>query len=303
MKERVHLSEWRSAEAEQRFRAMEDELVRDLVADPPTAVDVPTRLGPTRAYQWEGTGVPVVFLHGTAGTSLMWAPYAERRAGRAMYAVDTIGDVGRSQQQVAVETAGDLADWLAETLSGLGLDRAHLAGTSYGGFLALNLAVRRPDLVRSLFLIDPAGIERVRMLRFMLWGTSALFASRLPGRLRMRAARRLRMPVLEDARVMRLGLYGQLNHRSRLLPPGPLTDDQLRSIEQPVVLALGEKSEVFPSTDVRARAGTLLRQVTVEVVEGAGHGVSLSHVEVVAGWLAAFLEVGSISRSASGNCS
>ena len=66
----------------------------------------------------------------------MWVPYAERRAGRAMYAIDTIGEVGRSEQRVAVEGGDDLADWLAESLAGLGLDRPHLAATSYGGFLA-----------------------------------------------------------------------------------------------------------------------------------------------------------------------
>jgi pimeloyl-ACP methyl ester carboxylesterase len=128
------------------------------------------------------------------------------------------------------------------------------------------------------------------MLRFMLWGTSTLFASWLPTPLRMRAAKRLRMPVLEDPRVMRLGLYGQLNHRGRLLRPEPLTDEQLRAIEQPLFLVLGEKSEVFPTADVRARAGRLLPRATIEVVEDAGHGVSLSHVEILTGWLAAFLD-------------
>src|SRR5204863_7049890 len=107
----------------------------------------PTRLGSTRAYRWGGSGEPIVFLHGATGTSLSWLPYAERRAGRAMAAIDTIGDIGASRQAVAVESADDLADWLAETLTALGIERAHLAGTSYGGFLAFNLAARHPDRV------------------------------------------------------------------------------------------------------------------------------------------------------------
>lgn len=289
MKERVYLSGWRSGEAEQRFRALEDELARELIDEPPARVEVPTRLGPTQAYRWPGRGEPVVWLHGTAGTSLMWAPYGAGRGGRAMYAIDTIGDVGRSRQQIAVENAADLADWLAETLAGLGLDRVHLAGTSYGGFLGLNLAAHRPEKVRSLFLIEPCGIERVRMLRFLLWGTSALLASRLPASLRKAAAKRLRMPALEDPRVLRLALYGQRHHRSRLLPPDPLTDAQLRSIDQPVYLLLGDKSEVFPTQDVHARAEATLPTATVERVEHAGHALATSHVDLATDRLATFL--------------
>jgi pimeloyl-ACP methyl ester carboxylesterase len=289
MKAKGYLSEWKNAEAEARFRAMEDELVGELVAERPTAVDVPTRLGATRVYRWPGAGEPVLLLHGTSGTAYSWAPYVERRGDRAYDAVDTMGDVGRSRQEVAVENADDLADWLAETLDGLGHDRVHLVGTSYGAFLALNLAARRPDRVRSLFLIEPAAIERFRLLPFMLWGTSALFASWLPKPLRMAAARRLRMPLLEDPRLMRFALFGQLRHRTRLLRPEPLTDDQLRSIEQPVHVVLGERSEVFPSAAVRQRTEAMLPRVTVDVVADAGHAVSFSHLDLVTARLATFL--------------
>jgi pimeloyl-ACP methyl ester carboxylesterase len=290
MKDRVHLSEWKSARAEQRFRDLEDQLVRDLVAEPPTPIDVVTRLGPTRAYRWDGEGIPIVFLHGTAGTSLTWARYAEHRDDRVMYAIDTIGDVGRSHQEVAVESADGLAEWLDETLSALGLGPVHLAGTSYGGFLALNLAARRPARVRSLVLIDPGGIVRPRLLKFMVWGTSALFASWLPAPLRKAAARRLRMPLLEDKRVLRLALYGQLHHRTRLLPADPLSDDQLRAIDQPTLLIAGAMSEVFPATEVRARADALLPRVEVDIVPGAGHAVMASHAEHITERVATFLE-------------
>jgi pimeloyl-ACP methyl ester carboxylesterase len=290
MTRRVYLSRWKSPEAEQRFRELEDELVRELVAEPPTPIDVTTRLGPTRAYRWRGEGEPIVFLHGTAGTSLTWAQYAARRQGREMFATDTIGDVGRSRQKVAVESADDLAEWLDETLTQLDLGKVHLAGTSYGGFLALNLAARRPARVRSLCLIEPAGIVRVRLLRFLLWGTPALFASWLPTPLRRVAARILRFPLLVDPRVVRVALNGQLNHRSRLFPAEPLTDDQLRSISQPALLLLGEKSAVFPASEVRTRAEALLPRAEIEVVPGAGHAVAASHADSLAERIVAFAQ-------------
>ena len=49
-------------------------------------------------------------------------------------------------------------------LDGLGLARAHLAGTSYGGFLALTLAAREPGRARSLTLVEPgADCHRIRL--------------------------------------------------------------------------------------------------------------------------------------------
>lgn len=290
MKGRVNLSEWKSPEAEARFRDMAAALADELMDEHPEAIDIGTCLGPTRAYRWSGDGEAVLFLHGTAGTSLMWVDFAERRRGRLMYAVDTIGDVGDSHQDVAVEGARDLAEWLAETLAGLGLDRVHVVGMSYGGFLALNLAARRPELVKSLFLVDPAGIERVRMVRFMTWGMGVLVASLLPTRPRAWAARVLRTPLLEDARVLRLAFFAQRNHRARLLRPEPLTDEQLSSIEVPVGVVLGEKSEVFPPTRVKARIDQLVPHATVEVIERAGHAVVTSHAELVAERLDSFLD-------------
>ena len=287
------VSRWSSPDAEAEFRRRGDALAAALAAERsfemPAPVDVPTRLGPTRVDRWEGEGEPVVFLHGTTGTSLAWVEYAQRRRGRATYAVDTIGDVGHSRQEVAVTGARDLADWLAEVLDGLGLDRPHLAGVSYGGFLALNLAVHHPARVRTLTLIEPAGIERVRMARFMAWGIASMGAAFLPTPLRMRAARRLRMPVLEDPRIIRVVAYGQRHHRARLLRPEPLTDAQLAGIAQPVLAVLGERSEVFPAADVAARLQGHLPDVTLHTVAGAGHGVVTTDVDRLSGWLADFL--------------
>src|SRR6476619_7039109 len=126
MKPRVHLSSWKSPEAEQRVRELEDALIDATVVERPEASDVPTHLGATRAYHWPGGGTPVVFLHGATGNGMTWVPYAERRAGRAMYAIDTIGDIGRSHQEVAIEGPDDLVEWLDATLAGLGLREVHL---------------------------------------------------------------------------------------------------------------------------------------------------------------------------------
>jgi pimeloyl-ACP methyl ester carboxylesterase len=108
---------------------------------------------------------------------LEWFNYVVARDGRAAYAVDTIGDVGRCVQDEPFRDAAHLAQWFDETLAGLKVARAHLIGASYGGWLALNQAVRHPGRVASITLLDPAGIVPPDMARFMLWGGCVMAAS------------------------------------------------------------------------------------------------------------------------------
>jgi pimeloyl-ACP methyl ester carboxylesterase len=291
MKERVNFSAWKNEKSERTFRALEDGFWREYWTELPASIDVETHLGPTRVYAGAGDGEPIVFLHGIGGTSIMWADYFAALDGRAAYAIDTIGDLGRSEQRSPVKDAADLARWLDEVLAELGIDHAHLAGTSYGGFVAVNLAVRRPARVRSVALFEPAGIVRVRLARFMVWGFAIGLSSLLPQRLRQRAARKLRMPLVEHKNMTRMIRLGQFKHRTRVLRPEVFTDEQLASIAAPVLLMVGEKSEVFSPLAVRDRATTCLPDVEVEMVAGAGHAVVMSDTDVVVRRFSEFLEL------------
>jgi pimeloyl-ACP methyl ester carboxylesterase len=193
-----------------------------------------------------------------------------------VYAIDTIGDVGRSEQRAVIEDAAGLARWLDETLAEAGLDRAHLVGTSYGGFLALNLAARAPRRVASLTVIDSAGLAPFRLGRFMLWGMPMLLGSLAPRRLRERLARS--RPMLEDPRVMRMALHAQRNHPFRLPAAEPLTDDELRSISAPTAVIVAEKSAPFASR-IQVERASLIPQAIVTVIPGARHEVSWTHVD------------------------
>lgn len=267
---------WRTEAARQRFMEMEDAFWRERWPDPPVALDVDSYAGATRVYRWPGSGQPIVFLHGMGGTALAWSPYVERLDGRDMYALDTIGDVGRSQQRAVIEDAAGLARWLRETLTGAGIERAHLVGTSYGGFLALNLASRTPERVASLTVIDSGGIAPFRLWRFMLWGLPMLIGSVAPPPIRRRLARR--RPMLEDPRVIRMARHGQMNHQFRLPGTTPLTDEELQSITVPTVVIVAGRSAPFASR-IQAERAALIPGAEVVVISGAGHEVSWTHAE------------------------
>ena len=257
--------------------------------EPPEALDIPTCVGMTHAYVWAGSGPPLVFLHGAGGTALEWFDYVESRDGRAVYAVDTIGDVGRSVQEEPFRDAAHLAQWLDETLDGLNLSRAHLVGSSYGGWLALNQVVRKPERVASISLLDPAGVVEPDMARFLLWGGCVMVGSFTPQPLRHQIARWTRMPLVEDRRIMRMVVYGQIKHPFRLPAAGPVTDDQLRSIRTPALALLGEKSELFRSARAAQRIRECVKDAEVEIVNGAGHALPVSHSALATARIATFV--------------
>ena len=66
-------------------------------------------------------------------------------------------DVGDSDPFAGPYTAGDQADDAAALLRALHIERAHVVGISMGGMIALNLAERHPDLVKSLVLVSTSA--------------------------------------------------------------------------------------------------------------------------------------------------
>jgi pimeloyl-ACP methyl ester carboxylesterase len=265
---------------------MEDVLWRQAVGVAPTRLDVDTSFGLTRAYRWPGTGTPVVLLHGGGMTSVSWVPYAEALSGRDLYAIDIMGDAGRSEPCARLGGARDMAAWLDETMAGLGIDQARLVGHSLGGFVALSAAAHRGARVSSLALLDPLGIAPLRMLRFMLWGVPVLAGSLAPKPVRRWLGRRLRNPLLEDKRASRLILHGMVRHAPGYPLFKPLSDDELRAVTAPVALLIAAHSEPFDPTVLAARAEALLPRVTIQLVPDAGHALTVSHLAICAAAIA-----------------
>lgn len=101
-------------------------------------------------------GPAVVFVHGLAGSATNWTDLAALLATRAGgLAVDLPG-FGRSRPTEARDFTPDgMADALLCWLAGRG-EPVHLVGNSLGGLVAMTVAARRPELVRTLTLVSPA---------------------------------------------------------------------------------------------------------------------------------------------------
>ena len=109
-------------------------------------------------YVDEGTGPAVVLVHGSIGDYREWSqqvgPISER------YRVIAYSRRHHWPNSPAAKDSDATLERQAEDLEAIirafGIAPAHVIGHSYGGATALLLALRRPELVRSLVLVEPA---------------------------------------------------------------------------------------------------------------------------------------------------
>ncbi|MBB5139804.1 pimeloyl-ACP methyl ester carboxylesterase [Thermocatellispora tengchongensis] len=284
----MHVSGFVNDSARERFFALYEQAMRTWPEH--TRQDVETSFGPTATYRAHaGTGPPVILLHGGKATSASWAhlvptltPYG------TVFAIDTLGDAGASIQQRPLTDAHQRAQWLDEVLAGLGCDRAHLIGLSYGGWMALNQAVHRPSRVASVTALEPARALTPIRAGFWLRLISTTLTGSTAAAVRYLAwcrAGRLPQPPMRDLLVSAM-----LDHRQRAVcPPQPLTNGQLRAITAPTLVILGGRSPVHNVQRAADRTRRLLSSARVEIVADAGHGLPADSPEAVGRLIRSFL--------------
>jgi pimeloyl-ACP methyl ester carboxylesterase len=105
-------------------------------------------------YRRTGRGPVVLLLHGGASDGREWLPLMSDVESEAdLVALDVAG-CGGSDDPAPGCSLADLADLVSGAVRALGLGPVHLGGLSFGGGLALQVALRHPDLVRSLLLFS-----------------------------------------------------------------------------------------------------------------------------------------------------
>lgn len=104
-----------------------------------------------------GAGPPVLLVHGFGQSHRTWAANLEALASRyRVFAVDLPG-FGASTK-VALPRLEDYEDFLVRLLEGQGFASAHVVGHSFGGLMALGLALDHPARVRSLAVLGTSGM-------------------------------------------------------------------------------------------------------------------------------------------------
>ena len=266
-------------------------------------MEIATVDGVELEYEIRGAGEPVLLIHGAliadAFFPLLDEPalvdhhqvIAYRRRG-----------YGRSPRQTKPVSLARQAVDCRGLLSHLGIERVHVVGHSYGGAIALELATSRPDLVASLGLLEPALILgssgadyreslRTGIQRYHEEGPEPVVEEMLRVRLG-EDPRKALQPVLpgafdqavEDAATTFEG-------EGPALLDWEMGEAQLRSISQPALVVLGERSRTLSPRFVETYELLLdwLPDAEGYVLSDAAHGLQLQNPSGMAAALADFL--------------
>ena len=149
-------------------------------------------------HQREGSGPPLVLVHGIGGRGTVWAPLLPALAARfEVLAVDLPGHGGRAAPDGTPAGVEDYAARLARWFGELGLGRPHVAGSSTGGAIALELA--RRGAVASASAISPVGFWTPRERTYLRWSLLATRAlARRPAVLRAMDSAAVRRAALRQ---------------------------------------------------------------------------------------------------------
>jgi pimeloyl-ACP methyl ester carboxylesterase len=107
-------------------------------------------------------------MRGAGGNADLWAPDIIHLAkGFWVYAIDVIGESGKSAPTRPSYKGVDYGDWLLDIFDALKIERASVIGTSRGGWLTLKIALYAPERVNRIIPISTEGIAPVSASFFM----------------------------------------------------------------------------------------------------------------------------------------
>lgn len=196
---------------------------------------------------------------------------------RTVYAFDPMGDAGLSIQRLPLTRFEDQAEWISRAVAALGVDRAHVIGHSFGGANAAVFALRHPEQVASLTLVEPVMVIESLPASMYVWATAVLLP--LPPGVKDRALaqiggvsvadvrERTPMSVMIDAAAR--GYVTQLPH------PRRLTDGEWRSLSMPLRIDLGGRQSVAGGQRAAERVRNLRPEATVIVWPDATHSLPM----------------------------
>lgn len=244
------------------------------------------------------TGETVAFSHGLLwGTELFEPQIAALRGRYRCIAWDHRGQ-GKSaadhRHTIDMELVWQDAVCLLEKLA---TDPVHFVGLSMGGFTALRMAARRPDLVRSLAILEssaqPEPVENVTRYRLLAAATRIVGPRPLRGRI---APIMLGRSILADpARAADVARFVAIMSRRKDIwraVNGVIdragVEAEVGRIHARTLVVVGEEDVATPRPKAEALVAAIARARLV-VIPRAGHSSTVEEPEAVTAALSAFL--------------
>ena len=217
-----------------------------------------------------GKGKPLLYLHGASGAPVI-LPFMERLAERFDVLVPEHPGYGQSDEPEWLENIHDVAYFYLDLLKQLDLKEVVLVGTSMGGWMAMEIAVRSTARLSQVILVSPAGIAapNVKVADIFLMAPEDVVRAIYHDA--SIAEKLLAVPPTPEA--IDLGLKNR--HTTARLAWEPRFHDPhlpkwLHRIDVPVKVVWGDKDRIIPVGFVDEYR-RLLPKAQFHIMQNAGH--------------------------------
>lgn len=246
---------------------------------PYEGLHLPTRHGETFVIaSGDRAAPPLVLLHGANSNATAWiGDVAEYSRVFRVYAVDTLGEPGKSAPNRPAWDSPAYAEWLEDVLDALKIQKTALLGISQGGWTALKFATAHPERVAKLVLLTPGGVAPTK-LSFML---RAIPLSMM-GRRGAEAINRIvfgSQPIHPDA-VKFMNII-MTNFRPRIDAEQIFSDAALQRLTMPTLLLGGAQDALRANDQIAARMKKWMPGLKAVLMPGMGHVLHNTAAQIV----------------------
>ena len=227
-------------------------------------------------------GTPLLVFHGgnsTTAYNLLKCRFLLEEFH--IYAVDTIGHPGKSDEVGLSPNNYDYGKWAGEVISSLGYRRIRCIGGSFGGGILAKLMCTCPEKVHKAVLVVPAGIGNalpVSSAKMMM----PLIAYRMTKKEKYLKKTALYMALREevldeDTLDIVKDSFDHVN--TKIGMPSNVSKELMHKCKAPALVMAGEKDCLFPAKKVLPRAKRIIPDCKIHMLKGQGHMHSLTERE------------------------
>jgi len=229
-------------------------------------------------YRIIGEGKPFLISHGWGSCSDKWQRVGDLLAQKGLKVIiPDLPGFGQSEKPKNAWDIDDYCDFVEEFTKALGLDKFYLLGHSFGGALALKLALKTPDKIEKLFLVYASFQRRKKLKKRFFWALARIANI---------------FSFLPFFSYLRKGFYRFFLKSDYPSTQGIMRQSYLKIIKQdlsdilekipiPAIIIWGDKDNITP-----LRQGQLLKEKIknsqLEIISGVGHNLHLEAPEELA---------------------
>ena len=232
---------------------------------------------------------PLVLIHGMTVSSTMWfanAPFWSQKF--RVFAIDIIGDFGKSECLKPISTSADVDTWLNQVLDALYLNEIFLIGHSMGGWMALQFSLNS-NRVKKLVLLAPVMSFAPLNWKFPFKLFPALWFKNSAGirNLYNWMFAKHNTPDETLYKQFLLGYkYGKIHLR---VVPKVYTKEELESLNVETLLLIGEQEVVYKSTKKAIDHAAAMPQITAKLIPNCSHCLPAEQKDIINNLVSEFL--------------